>query len=267
MTREVTTLNGTQQRITNCLPSKKTPEDWLLTTASEAGYLNNDEPIPPTVDLRAPWWTIGDQLDSGACVGWAVADGVVRWHLVKADRLHPEQQLSSRFIWVASKEMDEYRLMPTTFIESDGTSLKSALNVAYRWGAVPEEMLPFNTTHLYDGDKRVFFATAAKYRISAYFDLTREPENWKQWIAHHGPILARVEVDTTWMNALQTFGELEFYDPEINFGGHAVTIVGYGPDSFIIRNSWGTDWGDEGFAYASMAYVDAAITEAYGIAA
>ena len=29
-------------------------------------------------------------------------------------------------------------------------------------------------------------------------------------------------------------------------GGHAVTIVGYTPKGFIIRNSWGTSWGDRG---------------------
>ena len=26
-------------------------------------------------------------------------------------------------------------------------------------------------------------------------------------------------------------------------GGHAMTVVGYTEDSFIIRNSWGEEWG------------------------
>jgi len=30
-------------------------------------------------------------------------------------------------------------------------------------------------------------------------------------------------------------------------GGHAMTVVGYAKDGFIIRNSWGKDWADEGY--------------------
>ena len=50
-------------------------------------------------------------------------------------------------------------------------------------------------------------------------------------------------------------------------GGHAVLAVGYddAEQSFIVRNSWGTGWGDKGFAYASLDYAQAAFTEAYGI--
>lgn len=48
-------------------------------------------------------------------------------------------------------------------------------------------------------------------------------------------------------------------------GGHVMSIVGYTTTHFIIRNSWGTDWGHKGFAYASYDYVMDAFKEAYGI--
>jgi hypothetical protein len=38
------------------------------------------------------------------------------------------------------------------------------------------------------------------------------------------------------------------------FGGHAITFVGYTKEGFIIRNSWGTAWGKNG--YNVMPYRD-----------
>lgn len=39
---------------------------------------------------------------------------------------------------------------------------------------------------------------------------------------------------------------------EKEYGGHAVLIVGYDERGFLVKNSWGTDWGDAG--YATIAY-------------
>jgi C1A family cysteine protease len=32
-------------------------------------------------------------------------------------------------------------------------------------------------------------------------------------------------------------------------GRHAMLIVGYTGNFYILKNSWGTDWGDQGFCY------------------
>lgn len=32
---------------------------------------------------------------------------------------------------------------------------------------------------------------------------------------------------------------------------HAVVIIGYTPTHWIIKNSWGTGWGQNGFAYVN----------------
>ncbi len=36
-----------------------------------------------------------------------------------------------------------------------------------------------------------------------------------------------------------------------NYGGHVVAIVGYNDFGFIFKNSWGSDWGDNGYGYIS----------------
>ena len=40
-------------------------------------------------------------------------------------------------------------------------------------------------------------------------------------------------------------------------GGHAILIVGFDDNRqlFIVRNSWGADWGDRGYCYFPYSYV------------
>ena len=254
------------RRILNVLPSKNTENDWGFLNAVDSGVVGAPAALPTTKDLRESWWTIGDQGSTGSCVGWATADSVLRWHFVKAGRLAKNDLLAMRFIWMAAKETDEFMSQPTTFIEEDGTSLKAALDIARKYGAVLDTVLPFKTGKLYPNAVKTFYALAAQRKIASYFNLQRNLANWRTWIATKGPILTRLSVDETWDSAFQTGGRLDSYFPATARGGHAVAIVGYTPDRLIIRNSWGDKaWGDKGFGYASYGYAQAAFTEAYGV--
>jgi len=253
------------KRILNCKPSPKTEEDWTFQVAEEAELVTAVPTIPASKDLRATWWKVGDQGSTGSCVGWATADSVLRWQFVKATRLAREEPLSPRFVWMASKETDQLITRPTTFIEAEGTSLKSALDIARKFGVVRDAVLPFASGRLYSGQASTFYAVAAQLRILAYFNLGTNLTNWRTWLATKGPILTRLNVDDAWYDATANAGNLDEYLQETARGGHAVALVGYRSGRFIVRNSWGTDWGDGGFAYASLAYAQEAFTEAYGV--
>jgi C1A family cysteine protease len=255
-----------QAWILNVDPSRQPERDWLLAHARTARVVSR-KPLPAEVDLRETWWKVGDQGPTGSCVGWATGDGVLRWHFVKAGLLAQSTALSPRYLWMASKETDPDHDRPTTFIESAGTTIKAALDVARKYGVVRETTLPFAPGTLYGGDVKTFYATASMLRINGYYNLGTSPSDWRRWLADRGPVAARLVVDRVWRAAASTSGLLDSYDEDSADGGHAVTIVGYRSDGrLIVRNSWSTAWGDKGFGYMSESYVHDAFTEAYGVA-
>jgi hypothetical protein len=100
-----TTAKAGTTRILNCVPSPSTENDWRLHNAEDAGLLaSSARAAPRSKDLREDtWWKIGDQGATGACVGWASTDSVLRWHLVQAGRLAKNEPLSVRFPWYATR--------------------------------------------------------------------------------------------------------------------------------------------------------------------
>ena len=258
------------RHVLNVIPSPDQHKDWRYEHAVEAGVTAGPAAtFPATKDLRESWWDIGNQLDTGSCVGWASADAVLRWHFVKTSRLAKTEKLSPRFQWMASKETDQTTSYPTTMIESSGTWLKAALEVARKFGAVKMTTLPFRPEQLYRGSQQAFSSLAAQFKILSYFNLSpvagQDPfNNWRNWLANHGPIMVRLDVDATW-DQVTSAGNLDVYQPTTTRGGHAVVLVGYTQSRFIVRNSWGTTWADKGYAYASLGYAKAAFTEGYGV--
>jgi hypothetical protein len=70
------------------------------------------------------------------------------------------------------------------------------------------------------------------------------------------------------------FGETTWYpteDPAVNWGGHAMCVVGYDDDQyngaggFEVQNSWGEAWGDDGYIWISYYAFSRFVDEAYEI--
>ena len=255
------------KRVFNCVKSHDQRADWTLERAKALGLSARKKKLPATKDLREPWWSIGNQRCTGSCVGWAFADSLLRYHFVKAGKLRKSEHISVRYIWMAAKEMDGMCSYPTTFIDDAGTSAKAALKVVTKFGALKRSVLPFDG-RLVKLKESSFLEVAGRLKVKAYFNLCRTQsgklKRFKEWLAFQGPILTRLKCDPSWNN-IKEDGQLRKYDKKRAQGGHAVSIVGYTPAHFIIRNSWGSRWGHKGFVYASYEYTMDAFHEAYGI--
>ena len=47
-----------------------------------------------------------------------------------------------------------------------------------------------------------------------------------------------------------------FWNGNSDFGGHAITVIGWNRESFILKNTWGNDWGDGGYCYLDFTDFD-----------
>jgi hypothetical protein len=224
-------------------------------------------PLPESVDLREPWHAIADQGRTASCVGWTLADSILRWYLVKGGTLAPDARLSARQVWMSAKETDQRTDYPSTFLEEDGTSLKAGLDVARKFGVVAEEALPWDRG-LAPGSPEAFYESA--HKIAAYFNLGDDTEadrtvffdRWRRWLHEQGPIAVLIKIDR---NIEHAGPVLDGFDEASVVGSHCAALFGYGPDHFLLRSSWGSTWGDGGYAHMSLAYTAAAVIESYGV--
>jgi hypothetical protein len=261
-------------RVLNVGPSPAREEDHTPAAAEEAGHLRAVDP-PERVDLRAPWYTVRDQGKTGSCVGWALADSVMWRQLVGAGRLEQDERLSPRFMWMAAKEMrakltevkGEPAWRPTTFLEQGMTDVKSALDVARMFGAALETDLPFDDG-LYPDTIDGFYESAAQRKVEHYYRL--DPAgyaatwflHWRRWIDQHGPVLVVLRVDKQFVDGVS---KLDDFDHDSASLQHAAALVGYAPNGFLIRCSWGENWGQNGYAVATERYLEEATLESYGV--
>jgi hypothetical protein len=258
------------KRLANVEASPDPQRNWA---GHESDRLTDAEP-PPALDLRArrSWYrAVRDQGETGSCVGWAIADSVMRWQLVEAGRLGTGQRLSARFVWMASKELRAQRLAddewrPSTFLEEAPTNLKDGLDVARRFGVVTEPLLRWQGP-LNRGAPERFYERAASFKIAAYYTLDDDDaavtfQRWRRWLAQNGPVLLLIGLDRAFVRGDP---HLARYQPRRRPEGHACALVGYTEAGFIIRNSWGRDWGRDGYATAAPEWLRRGWSESYGL--
>lgn len=117
-------------------------------------------------------------------------------------------------------------------------------------GLDTEESYPYEETTSYNCR---YTSTNMGAKISSYKDVTSGSEGALQnAIAYHGPV--SVAIDASNMS-FQLYKGGVYYEPRCSSTSldHGVLAVGYGTgssgDYWIVKNSWGTSWGDQGYIY------------------
>jgi C1A family cysteine protease len=199
--------------------------------------------VPTHVDLRNWASPIDDQGQLGSCTGNAIAGAI---DLI--DRKNNKSLRVSRlFIYY------QERLLEGTIGSDNGAYIRDGIKACYTWGAPLETLAPYNISQFAVKPSAAAYADAANRKVTGY-QRCADFATVKNAVAAGNPVIIGFMVYSSFESAsVAATGIMPYPNvaKEPLLGGHAVCIVGYDDSRswFIVRNSWGTGWGDRGYFY------------------
>ncbi|XP_031333665.1 cathepsin L1-like [Photinus pyralis] len=133
----------------------------------------------------------------------------------------------------------------------DGGSLEPAYDYIKSKGVVSDQSYPYTAT---TGEKCNASPDQVSANIKSYVTIQEgDEEALKEALSNIGPIAVGMDASSeNW----QFYGGGIYYEPDCKSAienlNHAVTLVGYGEENgmkyWIVKNSYGTSWGENGYA-------------------
>lgn len=199
--------------------------------------------LPERVDHSTSVFTIFDQGATSSCVGHAWAAALALGMVLDGD---PAPMLPSPlaiYYWARSETGDQDL--------DEGTYIRSAAKAVQKFGFPPFSEWPTEAARVNEGvPHRVYRAAFDRRGMRGYRRiLMGDLEGIRRALWAGSPVVFGMTVGESFLD--HTGAGLIDVDSGPVAGGHAMAIVGYDGDRFRIQNSWGTDWGDGGFAWVS----------------
>jgi hypothetical protein len=190
-----------------------------------------------------------DQGEEGACTGFGLT-AVINYLLW---RMQPRglKTVSPRMLYHMARIYDEW-----AGEDYEGSSCRGAMKGWHRHGVTTDALWPYRDRAgriRFLKPKRGWQLDAAMRPLGAYYRIAKTSIADMQAAIHEvGAIYCSADVHDGWF--LEKQRKLPLIPIGEPAGGHAFAIVGYTSDGFIVQNSWGPDWGWNGFAV--MGYRD-----------
>ncbi len=248
-----------------------TPETKEVTQITKKLGLKEDKmpkAMPSSVDLRQWCSPVENQGALGSCTANAAA-GIVEYYERRAFGKH----INASRLFIYKSTRDLMRVTGDT-----GAWLRNTMGALRLTGVAPEKYWPYDISKFDNEPPSFVYAVADNYEALRYF--CHDP------IGANVPkstVVARVKIYLAYgipsmfgffgfgsFNYSNVRGGIPFPCPgERARWGHAIVAVGYDDNkkikntrcnkttkgAFLIRNSWGTGWGDHGYGWLPYDYV------------
>lgn len=230
---------------------------------------NTKNPLPEATNLQRYAPGVGNQGEQGSCVAWSSA-------------------YAARTILEASRtgqNADNIKFSPSFLYNQigldgcQGSYIVRAMEYMTKQGSLPYEQFPYNDQDCSRQPSGSLIQQAAQFRMRGFNRLTRgdnteelDMRAIKENLAQGAPVVIGMMVGESYMQNMLG-KDVWIPDPGdagmMGFGGHAQCVVGYDDTkyggSFLIMNSWGPEWGNNGFAWVRYPDFKRYVREAYGL--
>ena len=191
------------------------------------------------VDLRS-YCTPSNQGSLSSCVGNAVADAI---EIISAINGQGRNELSRLFVYAMA------RILNGNLHQDAGTYIRSAFDSLTKFGICEESLWPYVNSKVYTSPSLLSQQRARGHKIHSYYRIkstgTQRINDAIAALRAMKPVVFGCLLD-------KTFYDIKDMNPVgpptgPSIGGHAMVIVGYQKGNFIVKNSWGTRWGSQGY--------------------
>ena len=209
------------------------------------------QPAPPLVDLRAQCPPVYDQGSLGSCTANAIA-GAFQFELMKQKL--PVFNPSRLFIYYNE------RVLEGQVKVDSGAQLRDGVKSVATLGVCDETLWPYSVSKFATKPTKSLYTKALKNKALQYTRLNNTAINeLKTCLAGGNPFVFGFTAYQSFEgDAVAKSGVLPMpSNTESVIGGHAVMAVGYDDQkkAFIVRNSWGNNWGLKGYFYMPYDYI------------
>jgi len=210
------------------------------------------------VDLREWDGRIEDQKNLGSCVGHAIAGAYEL--MLKRNYPGEYQELSSLYVYYNARINERLTELDA------GATIRAGLKSVKDYGICTEEIWPYDPTKF-----------DVRPSVEAYEDGRRRTlENYRrlytiteveQALNNNRPVVIGMNVYTSFfdLNDKDFTAKLPTNRVTEYYGEHAVYLVGYDQTKkeFLAKNSFGSEWGLNGYFFMPYDYVKAEVFESW----
>lgn len=215
-----------------------------------------------SVDLTAEFRPIQNQGSQGSCVAFSLTS--VFEYAVKLNT-GEMKDLSEAFLYYNSRKLDQGEAFDPNLDE--GTTITSALKSLAEFGLPEETYCRYNEYVCSETPSQAAYDDAMVRKLIKALNVERRVEDIKSAVAEGYPVLGSFSLCPSFnpsSNGLVSMPSQEeiaaIADGTENMdkhNRHAMVIVGFDDrlQSFLVRNSWGADWGSKGYCYIPYDYI------------